>query len=54
MSIAEVKLELFRKINLLGTEQLNELTGLVENLLHETIDLDEWGALPTNIKKKSS
>lgn len=46
MNTAELKLELFRKIDLLEGDQLNELSGVVENIIHQNIDLDEWNSLP--------
>lgn len=46
MNTAELKLELFRKIDLLEGNQLNELSGVVENMFHENIDMDQWNKLP--------
>ncbi len=50
MTTAELKLEIVRKIDLLESSQLDELSSFVENMVHENINLDEWNRLPKEQK----
>ncbi len=45
MSIAELKLELFRKIDALDAVQLKEAMGLIENYINS--NSEEWDQLTT-------
>ncbi len=45
MNAAEIKLELIRKIDLLERKQLNELTGVIDNMIHGQYDNDDWELL---------
>jgi hypothetical protein len=45
MSTAELKLEIFRKINTLNTRQLEEALGLIENYINSKSNTEEWEQL---------
>lgn len=45
MSTAEIKLKLFREIDLLDESKLREVYGLLFNFLNKENDTEEWNAL---------
>ncbi len=45
MNAAELKLELIRKIDLLEKKQLNELNGVVTNMIHGQYGSNDWELL---------
>ena len=45
MSTAEIKLKLFREIELLDKFKLREVYGLLFNFLNKENDTEEWNAL---------
>ena len=45
MSTAEIKLKLFREIDLLDESKLKEVYGLLFNFLNKENDTEEWNAL---------
>ena len=48
MNAAELKLELIRKIDLLEKKQLNELNGVVTNMIHGQYGSNDWELLSVN------
>ena len=51
MDTAELKLMLFRKIDSLDLEKLQEVYGLLENYLNSHIDMEEWDNLSNEQKQ---
>ena len=45
MGTAEIKLKLFREIDLLDESKLREVYGLLFNFLNKENDTEEWNAL---------
>lgn len=45
MSTAEIKLKLFREIDLLDESKLKEVYGLLFNFLNKENDTEEWNSL---------
>ena len=45
MSTAEIKLKLFREIDLLDESKLREVYGLLFNFLNKENDIEEWTSL---------
>ena len=45
MSTAEIKLKLFREIDLLDESKLKEVYGLLFNFLNKENDIEEWNSL---------
>jgi hypothetical protein len=50
MNSAEIKLELIRKIDTLERKQLNELTGVINNMIHGQYDTNDWELLSSDEK----
>ncbi|NPA37422.1 MAG: hypothetical protein GXO47_11300 [Chlorobi bacterium] len=51
MDTAELKLVLFRKIDSLDSEKLQEVYGWLENYLNSHIDMQEWDNLSNEQKQ---
>ncbi len=51
MTTAELKLDIFRMVDGLKKNQLDELTGLISNYIHGQYGLDDWESLSTIEKK---
>lgn len=42
MNTSELKLQIFRQLDLLGKSQLSELSGIVTNLVHGQYGIADW------------
>ena len=42
MKTSELKLQIFKQIDLLNKNQLNELSGIVSNLIHGKYGIADW------------
>ena len=51
MSTAELKLKLFREIDMLEKSKLEQIYGLVYNFLHKENDTEEWNSLSKEHQK---
>lgn len=51
MSTAELKLKLFREIDTLEKSKLEQIYGLVLNLVNKDIDTEDWNKLTAKQKK---
>lgn len=51
MNIAELKLEVFRKIDSLDKKKLEEIYGILMNYLNSNDDSDEWEKLSEEQQK---
>ncbi len=45
MNTSELKLQIFRKIDALDKNQLNELSGILSNLVHGQYGVADWNNL---------
>lgn len=51
MNTSELKLQIFRQLDLLGKSQLSELSGIVTNLVHGQYGIADWENL-SSIEKE--
>ena len=51
MTTSELKLQIFRQIDLLDKSKLNELSGIVSNLVHGQYGTDDWESLSITEKE---
>lgn len=51
MTTSELKLQIFRQIDLLDKSKLNELSGIVSNLVHGQYGTDDWENLSNSEKE---
>jgi hypothetical protein len=51
MNASEIKVKLFRQIDALDKERLEELYGVILNFIHEKDNTEEWGKL-TEVQKQ--
>ncbi len=52
MKTAELKLELFRKLDQLSLHELNDVYGLFTNYINAHDDINQWESLTNEQKKK--
>lgn len=50
MSTAEIKLDLFRKIDALDSKNLEKVYGYLLNFINSTLEVNEWDDMPQNHK----
>ena len=51
MTASELRLQIFRQIELLDKSKLNELSGIVSNLVHGQYGTDDWENLSSEEKE---
>lgn len=50
MSIADIKLKIFREIDSLEERELNEFYGILLNFINSKRDVNDWDSLSTELK----
>jgi len=51
MTVSDLKLKIFRQIDYLKEDQLEEFYGVLDNFIHENSDLDVWENVTEEQKK---